>query len=159
TIIANDQGGFDVIAGHTYARAATDLSWIVQIVKKTDGAQLSNKALIDVADLPIGVAPGIDVLTTEGNPSSGFIAAITDANLQSPAADFTVTVDWGDQSASPATVLADGPGKFDVFAGHTYAEEGEYTVTIHVADSGGSTAQTQVHAHVSDAPLIPSAGA
>src|SRR5262249_31605399 len=71
----------------------------------------------------------------EGAPV-GPIASI--ASFNDPAgvgvettADFTATINWGDTTTSPGTVVSDGGGNYHVDApAHTYAEERTYTVTV-----------------------------
>src|SRR5260370_142176 len=47
-------------------------------------------------------------------------------------------------------------GGFNVIGSHVYAEEGNYTVSTHVADTGGSTANANTSVTVADAPLSAS---
>jgi hypothetical protein len=54
-----------------------------------------------------------------------------------------------------AVTLTSGVG-FDISGSHTYADEGNYTIKVQVADSGGSSAATNSHAQVVDAALTAS---
>ncbi|MDZ4782054.1 MAG: trypsin-like serine protease [Planctomycetia bacterium] len=71
----------------------------------------------------------------------------------STAADFSVSVDWGDGQNSTATILDDGLGIFRVLASHEFIAGGVYSVTLHVAQqSTGATIDTVGHAIVIDRP-------
>jgi hypothetical protein len=58
------------------------------------------------------------------------------------AADYTATIDWGDQTTSPGTVSDNGNGDFTVSGSHTYTSTGPFTVTTTINDVGGSTTAT-----------------
>src|SRR4029077_14026195 len=68
--------------------------------------------------------------------------------------DYTATVNWGDSTTTSATVGSPSGGSFPVSsAGHTYAEEGTYVVTVTIDDAGGSSTTTTLSATVADAAL------
>jgi uncharacterized protein DUF4214 len=71
------------------------------------------------------------------------VASFVDGDPRGTASQFTVTVDWGDGSPPGAGVVTKGRnGAFTVTGSHTYAAHRSWTATIHIADSGGSQAQT-----------------
>ena len=53
----------------------------------------------------------------------------------------------------PGTIVSKGGGKFAVEAGYTYANVGNYAVTVTINDVGGSTATANSFATISDAPI------
>jgi hypothetical protein len=64
------------------------------------------------------------------------------------------TINWGDGQLSAGTILADpDTGRFDVVGETTYAEQGQYPVTIAIADRSGIIATIPTTATVADAPL------
>src|SRR5262249_37458571 len=85
------------------------------------------------------------------------VATFHDDNLSAPASDFTATITWADGtvtlSGSTGGIVALGNGDFALLATHTYAEEGPVTLSILVADDGGSTVGGSFTLTVSDAPL------
>jgi hypothetical protein len=92
-------------------------------------------------------ASGISPLPVSGQSFSGPVADFTDANTAtSSPADFTATINWGDGTATSAGTVTGGGGSYQVSGSHSYAGTGYYTVTVHITDDGGSTAdaQTQV---------------
>jgi hypothetical protein len=145
--------------GHTYA----DEGLYVPAVKVTDstGLFVSSTFEVSVADQPLTATGGFTVTATEGNASaSQTVASFTDANLMAPLSDFTAMIDWGDGTA-PTTGTITQPGgigtSFAVSGSHTYAEEGaSYTITVNIADVGGSTDIATSAATVSDAALTAS---
>jgi hypothetical protein len=73
-------------------------------------------------------------------------------NAAAPAADFTVTVDWGDGTTStiPTTdVVAQGNGAFAMLADHTFGAKGLYTLVVRVSEA----AQTQTASTQHDDPM------
>jgi hypothetical protein len=66
------------------------------------------------------------------------VASFTAADPNAPASAFTATIDWGDGSSSPGTVVG-ADGSFTVQGGHAYAEEGSYALRVTVTSSQGAT--------------------
>src|SRR5439155_7721332 len=73
---------------------------------------------------------------------SGNVATFTDANPLGEIGDFTATIDWGDTTSSAGTVSGPVGGPFTVSGSHNYASTGPVTIKVHIADVGGSTADT-----------------
>src|SRR5207302_927414 len=86
-------------------------------------------------------------------------ATFTDDDPAGTQGDYTATVNWGDSSSpEAASVGAPTGGVFPVTSGgHSYAEEGNYTVTVTISDVVGSTTSTTLSAVVADAALHASA--
>ena len=76
-------------------------------------------------------------------------------------ADFTATINWGDSSTSTGTVSYDGnTGRYAVAGGHTYADDGSYSVSVAVTDQGGAPPITiSGSATIADAALAGSGAA
>lgn len=72
---------------------------------------------------------------------SGVIATLTDANgATSTSADFTATIDWGDGSTPSSGTVTGSGGSYSISGSHAYSGTGNFTITVHIADDGGSTA-------------------
>ena len=82
-------------------------------------------------------------------PVSGVVASFTDVDPGGTVSDYAATIDWGDGISSPGTVGASGSG-FTVSGSHTYQEDGNYPIVVHIADVGGSTTSVVSSAHVSE---------
>jgi hypothetical protein len=147
--ISSITGGFGVSGTHTYAE---DGKYTVSVkITETGGATGSTSGLATVADAAL-TATAANVSTTEGAAFSGLVASFTDANPNATAGDFTATINWGDGTSSPGTVVANASG-FIVTGSHTYAEEGAVPVSVTITDAGGSSASTNTTATVADASL------
>jgi predicted alpha-1,2-mannosidase len=75
--------------------------------------------------------------------SFGATLATVSGGTTASADDYTVTVDWGDGSdASKDVALTPGAddGSYTVYGWHTFANAGEYTVTVKITD--GTTTKT-----------------
>ncbi len=156
-------GVFGVTAGHTYAEEGSYT--ITVTAQEKDGLAFGGSAVqvtvvMTVNDAPLTIAPPPTAPTaTEGNASALLLATFTDAGGAEPEGEYRASVDWGDGSpVEAAAVHLVSPGVFGVTAGHTYAEEGSYTVTVTAQEDdglafGGAPVQTQTTVVVADAPL------
>ena len=85
------------------------------------------------------------------------VATFTDDNLAATPADFTATIDWGDGTAvAPASSIGESSAAFVVLGGHTYADEGTFTVTVTISDvsPGTGTATATSTATVTEADAL-----
>jgi hypothetical protein len=82
-------------------------------------------------------------------PVSGVVASFTDADPGGTVTDYAATIDWGDGTSSPGAVGTSGSG-FTVSGSHTYQEDGNYPVIVHIGDVGGSSTSVDSSAHVSE---------
>ena len=112
---------------------------------------------LTTAEQPISAA-GVAVAATEGAAFSGTVATFTDPDTSATAADYTASINWGDTTTSVGTVSG-GAGSFTVSGGHTYAEQGTFTVTTTITDADNTANQATVTstATVADAPVTAGA--
>jgi hypothetical protein len=164
-ILLNPGGGFRVVDGYTYAEEASGLTFSVQVVDGAGGSD-SKSATINVADAPLtDTSSMLSASGTEAAATGSIVAAtFTDANPGNHSTDFTATIHWGNGASSAGTVSYSG-GTYTVSGSTTYAEEGSYTVTVDVADDGGSkltgigkTTVTVTDAALTDTSSTQSAG-
>jgi len=84
------------------------------------------------------------------------VATFTDPDPNSVASDYSATIDWGDSTGTTAGVVS-GPtgGPFTVKGSHTYADEGNYTITVTItdADTPTNTATVTDSSRIADAAL------
>ncbi len=160
--VTGGSGSFTVSGMHTYADENDASSVLVSITDTSDDNTVTVSSPVTVSDASLSGATGSSLSGLEGAAlTSVTVATFTDGNPSAGVADFTsgggaVTIDWGDTSTSTATVTRTGPGQFSVSGGHTYAEEGSYSLTVHIADDGGSTATATATASIGDAALAAS---
>ena len=132
---------------------------LISAVYSGDSSFLSSNAsqTITVTDASLsGQSPSAPLKGREGVPFfaqavpvSGVVASFTDADPGGTVSDYAATIDWGDSTSSPGTVGASGSG-FTVSGSHTYQEDGNYPIVVHIADVGGSTTSVVSSAHVSE---------
>jgi len=64
--------------------------------------------------------------------------------------EYTVTIDWGDDTQSAGQVVANSDGSYSIIGAHDYAAKGQYDITVDVTGSdnseGGSFASALAHA-------------
>jgi hypothetical protein len=158
------QSFFEILGSHTYAEEGP---YTLSInVATLGGSTTTITDPVTVLDAPLTSSNGTTITGTEGLPTGTvLLGSFTDANQYATTADYTsgggsVVVLWGDGSA-PQTLTAGNLTElgspngviFTVNAGHTYAEEGEYAITVTVTDDGGATTVFSSYANISDAPL------
>jgi hypothetical protein len=152
--ITSGAGGTYLVSGsHTYTE---DGAFTVSVsIADVGGANVTTSGSANVSDASLS-GQGTSITATEGALFSGTIATFNDANMNAPASDFTVLIDWGDGLSSPGLVSANGNGQFTVTGSHTYLEEGNFKVGVSITDEGGSSTSASSTAAVSDALLSAS---
>ncbi len=140
TITSDGKGTFDVLGTNTYATAGT-YSFSVQVTVRggsADTAQGTATVSAAAGGLQDLVAQRVDSVAGQAF-TNVTVATFTDPDA-SPS-DFAAAIKWGDGiTTSSTTVIAAGPGTFDVLGTHTYVAAGNYTFTVQVSVSGGSSA-------------------
>ena len=82
-----------------------------------------------VPDPPPGVTP-VTIHPVEGAPFTSTVATFTDDDAAAVPADYAVTIDWGDGSASEAGTVGGSSGTYTISGSHTYEQYGTYTIGI-----------------------------
>src|SRR5207248_301566 len=135
TVVSTGGNTFRIDApSHTYSEEGT---YVVNVTLKHDALaavttpdrsfiildqQLTN---LTTAAMPSGKLESVAIGAITG------IATFTDPAGAEAVSDYTATINWGDTTASPGTVVSLGSGNYRVDAPtHTYTEEGTYTVNI-----------------------------
>ena len=134
--IAGSNGVFTVTGSHTYAQAGQDVI-TVTVVDTPPGSANT----LGIGTATIGLSTQVSLVSaTERvalNPGT-VVAHIIDGNHADTAGGFTATIDWGDGTASAGTIVGSN-GSFDVEGGHTYADEGNFTVTASIVRTSDAT--------------------
>jgi hypothetical protein len=150
-------GVFAVRAGHTYAEEGT-FTLSVQVLDE-GGSSIAASRTIAVADAALSGLTITGLQPTESK-GTGSVRVVTfhDSNPSAPASDFTATITWGDGSTTTLSgaagnIVALGGGNFALVAGHTYAEQGRFTLSVQVRDDGGARVSGSAKVSVADAPL------
>ena len=149
TITANNQGGFDVSAGHTYT-SSKSYQFMVNIFKQGLGRPLFGTAVISPAPPVVAVN---SISGVEGTLFSGKVANFTNPDPNIPIGSFSASIDWGDGFTTSGVILSDGAGGFNVNGSHTYSRTNSYTVRVNVSVLGGGTGTGTNVASIANAPL------
>jgi|GEM_PF-3010371 len=140
---------------HTYQKFGTFT--LAVSVTASDGASGQQQQSVTVADAPLSVSSTpITVQATQNTPFSGVVMNFSDADPNATPADYAVTIDWGDKTiVDTSGTVAKNSANFQVNGTHTYQKPGTYTISVHVADTGGASADATAQATVADLPLSP----
>ncbi|WP_435018692.1 virginiamycin B lyase family protein [Tundrisphaera sp. TA3] len=127
-------GQYAVDATHTYFAAGT----------YRVGIAVSNAFGTSRAVGSVAVTSGIAAQGSSASVNAGLATPITYASFTSQvpggvAGDYLATIDFGDGTSGPGTILQIGPGQFAVVASHAYPQPGDYTASIAVANRNATT--------------------
>ena len=156
TVSANGAGGFDVFGSHTYASAGAFAFTVTITDSEGSNASAAGTATIVTGQGTVVLgAAGVAIRGTEGASTGPVrVASLTDSNPNATAGQFTATITWGDGAPSTVgLVTANGRGGFDVNGAHTYAEEGNYAISVAINDGAGHSATANSKASIADAAL------
>ena len=109
-----------------------------------DGGQsvsLSGTATVATATLSL--------TATEGQSFSGTVATFTGNASQASGA----TITWGDGQTSSGSITDNGDGTYSISGTHTFADEGDYDLSVSVTISGSGTLSAAGPVTVEDAVL------
>jgi hypothetical protein len=135
-------GQFAVEGTHTYATAGHYTITVHIVDEGGSSTDVVGTAVVRAApDRPLTPGAGANINVNENDTFTGVVATFSDSDPKGFAAQFTqgTTIDWGDGTVTPAGFIAGNPDQFTVEGTHTYTTGGDYTVTVHVVDEGGST--------------------
>jgi hypothetical protein len=153
TIQFNPESGcFEVLGNYMYGDENSHA--ITVTISDTGGSTATAGSTVTVSDAALSAA-GVTLSPVEGAGFNATVATFTDANPLAKVNDFIAEINWGDGSSNSVGVIAANEGSFGVTGSHTYTDEGTYSITVGIADAGGSTATAGSTARVADAPLSP----
>jgi hypothetical protein len=136
TFAVNTAGTGTISGSHTYTEEG---AYPVGVTVHDIDGTFTISGTNTVGDAALTATP--ESITVEKRASfTETVATFTDANPGAPVSDFTATIDWGDGTTSAGTITALPGGGFAVSGDHEYKRKGTYSVTVDIADDGGSTA-------------------
>jgi len=139
TVVNDPNGGFDVIAPHTFSEEGT---FFGNVSVTDDGGQALNAALSSsVVDAPLRLFGTFGLRYDVGFASSNDAVTFTDDDPMGAFRDYTAKVNYGDGTpVSTDVTVSKSNSDFDVVLGpHTYQSAGFFPVTITMTDQGGAS--------------------
>jgi PKD repeat protein len=137
--ITGGNGTFGVSGTHTYTSPGQDT---VSVTLSDDAPGTATATAISTANVGalVAVAETLNAATEHVALASGTqVATFTSSDLSDPASAYTATINWGDGTATAGTITG-GNGAFTVSAGgHTYADEGNDTLSVTVTRTEDGT--------------------
>jgi len=160
-VTSKGKGVFTVSGTHTYAEFGS--YQVTVMISDKGGRSTTAKSTATVADAAL-TATGATLTANAGQPlvpasdPPPLIGSFTDGDPLATLDDFgtTVTVDWGDGTTSAGQLQAEAGAVFDIVSTHVYQKVGTYTITIPIADKGGSSVTVTSMVTVQDARINPS---
>ena len=118
SVVADPNGGFDVLGSHTYVHAGND-SVTVNVTDLPGGTVQAN---LSGQTTPIIAALAAPLPTPGGQVTNMALLHFTTANSADTPGSFSALVEWGDGTfTGTVTIVADPAGGFDVIGSHTFA--------------------------------------
>jgi hypothetical protein len=152
-------GQLTVMGHHIYAEEGSGPYNITVTLGHDNTTPITVTDKASVIDPPLLVA--VNTIGVAENSATGLIpiATFTDPGGAESAANYSVTINWGDNNSTiGAQIVPVGDGKsFTVLGNHTYAEEKTYTLTVTVTPDNNQAVQGTGTANVSDPAVVPTA--
>ncbi len=148
-----------IISGTVADDASAPTPYAVTVTADDGNGQTISQTFTWIINPAAITATASPVSAVEGNDTGSItVATFTTPDLNSQAADFTATLNWGDGTIDTGTVSGSN-GSFTVTDDHVYAEMGSYSVSVTILDTvTGGRALASTTATVADAPLTLTGG-
>jgi autotransporter-associated beta strand protein len=156
TIVANPDGTFSVKASHTYGEELVNGLFGVDFTDKGGSILAAPIVNVNVVDQSVSAMGGLTITATEGiDTGSQTLATFTDPAGPEPLADYSASIDWGDNTvATSGTITFDNTtGLFMISGDHTYADAGLHTITVTTHHDSAVDTVAKSMAMISDAAL------
>ncbi|RPI46027.1 MAG: hypothetical protein EHM59_08575, partial [Betaproteobacteria bacterium] len=154
--VSVDEDGVYTVSALFLPKSKGDFDYLVRIERPAGTQQRWDVLQVDEAPIALTVA---DRQLTENAFFVEVVATLLDANTFSLSSQFAAVIDWGDGTQSTGTFLdpiIEGTVKlYSINGEHTYAEEGEFTVTVTVTEIDGTVFAASGTYRAGDPPLTP----
>jgi hypothetical protein len=122
-------------ASDAVQQAANDPSQIQSVVNALTGSNLGGA----IGPAAVTIQETLSTATEHVALADGTqVATFTSSNLLDPASAYTAAIDWGDGTLTAGTITGSN-GAFTVSAPHTYADEGNDTLSVTVTRTEDGT--------------------
>jgi hypothetical protein len=157
-IVKSGDGTFSLVDNHRFAEEGK--YYLTVAISDKGGATTATSAVVSVPDAGLKITH----VASDGPPEGRLvdpiaIATFKDENSLADINDYTATVTWSNSDGSDVLTAANGGivphpgGTFNVVDSHYFAEEGDYSLTVQIADQGGAITSTTATISVPDASL------
>ena len=150
--VSESAGQGRVSATHVYAEEG---SYTIRLVVTDDeGVSATGQAAATIGNATPVVLSASDLSGNEAQ-TLNFSGTFSDTGTLDT---HTASIDWGDGTTSAGTVVESG-GQGTVAASHVYADEGNYAITLSVADEDGVSGSKTAAAAIADVlPVVSLSG-
>ena len=140
-IVANPAGGFDVQLSYTYDEELFNQTFSVQVNDSGGASTRASTSTFSVDDAPLEGSSAAKAGGSADVANSSILsgATFTDSNPGNHSGDFTAVITWGDGGPTSSGTVSYDSGIYTVSGSHTYADAGNFPISIAVTDQGGST--------------------
>jgi hypothetical protein len=135
TIGSSGAGAFSVKGTHAYSKAGT-FAVTVTVTPTAGGAPVSSSSGHATVVGPLAAVP-VTFKPTHGVSFTGIVGAFADPNVNTASSAFTISINWGDSTATSAGTAAysSSTQQWNVSGTHKYASKGTYKTVISVTDN------------------------
>src|SRR5262249_13965392 len=106
---------------------------------------------------PISNLTGVNVSATEGLAFTNVAVLTFNDSGNPPAGNYSASIDWGDNTSPSAGTGSINGSMVTIRGGHTYGDEGTYTITVTLKQGSALTTTFKTTATVVDAAPIVNA--
>jgi hypothetical protein len=146
------EGSGSVYGAHIYSAAGVYHPTITLLAD--DGASAGTTGTITVENS----GPMLISISDKSIEEGDWLDLCVRFNDDDPDDTHTAIVDWGDETVEAAQVDEAGDAAGYIWGGHTYAENGTYTIQVSVTDGTGASATTSAFVVVSNVAPVADRG-
>jgi RHS repeat-associated protein len=158
TLTISPNGSFTYAPPQDYVGLDGTTTDTANVYVATDGVLQSTPTPVQffINDASLTPSTYNDLAPTEGESTGDtVVASFTDGSGNTDPSEYTATTDWGDGNVTGGAITWNSTvNAFNVTDSHTYAEDGSYSVSTTITDTGGGATTTATGtATVADASL------
>ncbi|MDX2035940.1 MAG: PKD domain-containing protein [Isosphaeraceae bacterium] len=152
-VVAALESSYDVEIDLDEPAAAT-IPYTLELRDLTTGTVATEQGVIRATIDILTVQATVDAPAAGTRSVSGRVATLVDVDVNRPASNLAATIDWGDGTTEPGTLVVLGPGLYDITGSHTYAALGSYPFSVTVTATNNDTASASQSVAVPNLPPV-----